>query len=59
MSKKFLFITLSLLFLIGSMTPVIAGEKILKISTTDEVKSRAFLSDYTVNQMNFEVMEIL
>lgn len=41
------------------MTPVIAGEKILKISTTDEVKSRAFLSDYTVNQMNFEVMEIL
>lgn len=52
MSKKILFITLCLLFLLGSITPVIADEKTLKVASTDEVKSLAFLSDYTVNQMN-------
>jgi peptide/nickel transport system substrate-binding protein len=52
MNKKLTFIIFCLLFLAGSIGPVMAEDKILKIATTDEVKSQAFMTDYNINQMN-------
>lgn len=52
MNNKFIFIVLIFLFLASSAVPVMGEEKVLKIATTDEIKSLAFIGDYNIDQMN-------